>query len=142
MFTYYPNPDNDGMLVLTGANTLKRYAEIREKTRTFHHKGMTYAFGEKQTKEALDRLRPQLKEGEKILYNSYGMLATPEAYEAWKQALNEEREAVARECDPAEVYAYEYNNHESMYSDDEIPFGIVCDYFGKERASKIKRIRY
>ena len=144
MFTYYSNPDNDGCLVLKGATTLKRYEEIREKTRKFRHPGMTYAFGEKQMKEALDRLRPQLKEGEKIIYDRYGMLATPTALEAWKSALKEEREAIARECDPSEVYAYEYNNHECFYSfeGDEIPYGIVRDYFGEERASKVKRIRY
>ena len=45
------------------------------------------------------------------------------------------------ECDPQEVYVFEYNDHECCLSgDDYWPWGIVRGIFGNEAASKIKRV--
>lgn len=49
------------------------------------------------------------------------------------------KEAVAKECDPQEVYFYEYNNYECMYSDDDEAIGVIIDIFGVEVAKTIKR---
>ena len=49
---------------------------------------------------------------------------------------------VKEECDPQEVYFYEYNNHECQYAFDgdyEV-YKLVSDIFGEYIASKIKRV--
>lgn len=45
----------------------------------------------------------------------------------------------AAECDPQEVYFYEYNNHECQYHDDTHAYAIIVDIFGEDIAKQIKR---
>ena len=49
---------------------------------------------------------------------------------------------VKEECDPQEVYFYEYNNHECQYAfdGDYEAYELVSDIFGEDIASKIKRV--
>ena len=47
---------------------------------------------------------------------------------------------MSEECDPQEVYDYEYSNHECSYvGDDTEAIEIVIAYFGKERAKEVER---
>jgi hypothetical protein len=64
------------------------------------------------------------KEGIKKLYDDH-------------DAINAE---VAEKCDPQEVYAYEFGNHECGYTyDDSEAFAIIEGIFGEERAKAVKR---
>ena len=49
---------------------------------------------------------------------------------------------VRKECDPQEVYFYEYNNHECQFhfDGDYDAYRFVTKIFGEETASKIKRV--
>lgn len=51
------------------------------------------------------------------------------------------KEQVAKECDPQEVYFYEFNNFECMYAydGDEEAIRKVIEFFGVETAEHIKR---
>lgn len=47
-----------------------------------------------------------------------------------------------KECDPQEVYFYEYNNHECMiaWDGDKEAYDLIVGYWGEEVAKTIKRI--
>lgn len=49
---------------------------------------------------------------------------------------------IAEECDPQEVYFYEYNNHECMYSweGDKEALDVIREYWGDETAEQIDRM--
>lgn len=47
---------------------------------------------------------------------------------------------IAKNCDPQDVYDYEFDNHECSYTnDDEDAIGIVIRIFGTEKAKEVKR---
>ena len=55
----------------------------------------------------------------------------------------EERDKqIPKECDPQEVYFYEYNNHECCYGweGDTPAYELIVNYFGEDVAKAIKRI--
>lgn len=55
---------------------------------------------------------------------------------------DERAKQIPKECDPQEVYFYEWNNHETMYSwdGDYEAIKIILEYFGMEAAMSITRI--
>lgn len=57
------------------------------------------------------------------------------------RAFDRMHEQVRKECDPQEVYFYEFNNHESMYAydGDYEAIKLIIDIFGENIARKIKR---
>lgn len=54
-------------------------------------------------------------------------------------AFDKMKETVAKECDPQEVYFYEFNNYECMYSDDDEAIQIIIDIYGVDIAKTVKR---
>jgi len=124
--------NRDGYLVIENAKTIELYKQIQRESEQFSHPGFTFAFGDDQIENAKRRLIPQLKEGEKLIPGKYGMIATPEGYKAWIETCTRVDERIKNECDPQEVYCYEYNNYESFISweGDEKPYNIVRSIFG------------
>ncbi|MDY5812914.1 MAG: hypothetical protein SPJ97_00065 [Bacteroides sp.] len=51
------------------------------------------------------------------------------------------RRTIAQECDPQEVYCFEFNNYESAisYDGDMEAMRVVIDFFGMEAAKHINR---
>ena len=48
---------------------------------------------------------------------------------------------IAKQCDPQDVYKYEFDNHECLYTcDDAEAFAIVERIFREERAKTVKNI--
>lgn len=58
-----------------------------------------------------------------------------------KDAFKKMFEQTAKECDPQEVYFYEFDNHESMvaWDGDYDAIKVVIDIFGVDVARKVKR---
>ena len=54
---------------------------------------------------------------------------------------DDRNKAIPTECDPQEVYFYEYNNHESMFAwdGDLEAIKLIIDYYGADVARNIKR---
>jgi len=57
-----------------------------------------------------------------------------------ERKYDEARVKMESYLDPQELYFYQYNNYECMYSDDHDAYNAVVDYLGEEKAKLIKRI--
>lgn len=79
-------------------------------------------------------------EGKKIFRGPAGLYGTQEGIGNFLAFYDELTKEIGIECDPQEVYDYEFGNHECSYTgDDEEAIKIVVDYFGAERAKVVKR---
>lgn len=126
--------DRDGFLVITGAKTIDRYKQLTDMQCSFTHPEMKYAFGAEERAKIIRELYAKCKEGEKVQLSRYGMIATPAAVKAWNELFISTTQAIHDECDPQEVYCYEYNNHESFinWDGDEEPLRIVRSIWGED----------
>jgi hypothetical protein len=96
-----------------------------------------FAFSKSQIEEGIEKHNLQ---GKKLFRAPGGLFGTQEGisklysdYEAISQQISET-------CDPQEVYAYEFDNHECSYvGDDEEAIKLVVSYFGDEKAKEVKR---
>lgn len=119
--------DNDGMLKWSNAKTLKRYKELCEER---NHCTITsygcLAFDEQN-----------LTHGEKHVILSSGGCETMRLCDYYAAM----RAKIANECQPYEIYCYEYNNQESFISldGDMGAIMVIVDIFGADVAKKINR---
>ena len=133
----------DGGVDMRNPRTLKRYVELQdEKYRICPYDfDCFYAFGQKQFDEYKKRIRP-LREGEKYVSAGAGLYGTRDGLDRLFAAIKDIDEKIKQECDPQEVYFYEYNNHECQISwdGDVEPMNIVIRIWGDEAAAKIVRV--
>ena len=85
-------------------------------------------------------IRP-LEDGEKLVSLGGGCYGTKDGADRLFKFYDEVNEKIKNECDPQEVYCYEYNNHESFYAfeGDLDAMKLVISIFGREAAQKVKR---
>lgn len=76
----------------------------------------------------------------KLYRTGAGLIGTYEGIKAFEKFYDDQATQIANECDPQEVYDYEFGNHECGYvGDDAEAIEIVVEYFGKEKAELVKR---
>lgn len=127
------------------ASTLKRYRELRDQHPDSSQYGVFFAFGLKQREEGIRSLinRGYITKDEhsKIFYYGYGLYGIPSEVKRFLDFYKERNRRIAEECDPYEVYCYEYNNHEcGISSDGDLgAINIVVDYWGADVARTIRR---
>ena len=137
---------NDGMLYLHNAKTLKRYHELNNMHPNDSDYAVFYAFNKKQYAEGIEKLISSgyIKRGEEGKIRSFGGggYGTKEGIDGFVGFYQRKIKRIAAECDPYEVYCYEYNNHESFISwdGDMGAIQIVIDYWGEDVARSIKRV--
>lgn len=135
--------ENDGMLNIKDAKTIDRYCELQDEVTNMDFPDTFWAFSDKQFEEGRARLRKHIKAEDKILKvkDINGVYGTKEGLKNMFKTYENLDERIRKECDPQEVYVYEYNNHECCVSwDGDLPaYAIVERIWGKEVASKIKR---
>lgn len=133
----------DGCVVMHNAKTIKRYKELEEEkyTTDCYRYDCFFAFSNQQFAEGLKKIRP-LKEGEKLVCDGAGMYGTRDGIDKFFAAYDEIDKRIKQECDPQEVYFYEFNNNESMISwdGDAEPMKIITRIWGKEVADNIVRL--
>ena len=131
--------ENDGVLRITGAETLKHYSELKERQHNIPTSdyGIFFAFSTEQFKEGYNNLvkRGLIKDGEKVCGFGAGAYGLKEGMKRWMSEADAIDEQISRECDPFEVYCYEYNNFECCidYDGDERAVKEVLRLFGLER---------
>jgi len=112
---------------------MKKYTEIISKQPEMIN--CFFAFSIDQYHEAIKKHN---LEGKKI-YRAYGgLFGTKEGIINFNNFYNNQVAEIVANCDPQEIYDYEFNNYECDYiCDDTEAFKIVSCYFGEN--VKIKR---
>ena len=72
----------------------------------------------------------------------YRYFGTKDGLAAFFKFYDDSRAAIPKECDPQEVYFYEYNNHECMiaWDGDKEAYDLIVGYWGEEVAKTIERL--
>lgn len=142
--------DNDGFLRISGDETLKHYSELKERQTRIPVKeyGIFFAFSNQQFEEGYQDLvkRGLIKDGDKVCRFPGGAFGLKDGMKRWAEEARAIDEQISRECDPYEVYLYEYNNYECCidWDGDERAVEAVLSLFGLERtkeALKGRRMR-
>lgn len=96
-----------------------------------------FAFSTEQFNEGVKKHN---LEGQKIYRGYGGLYGTSEGINELMSFYNNLNERIGKECDPQEVYDYEFDNHEcSITCDDTEPMKIVMGIFTEEQCLNIKR---
>ncbi|MCL2289239.1 MAG: hypothetical protein FWC34_00820 [Bacteroidetes bacterium] len=118
------------------SSTTKRYREICDEQPILDK--CFFAFSKSQFEDG--RIKAGIGEDEKIFQDSCGLYGTKEGLEAVYAFYEAKNKKIAEECNPQDVYDYEWANHECMITyDDEEAIQIVIDLFGEDRAKTVKR---
>jgi len=143
---YYRDWDNyEGGIVMLNPQTIGRYKEIKNGHPNCDELGVFFAFGKKQFDEAVERLTKlgKITANTKLMYHPHinGLHGTQEGIDAFLDFYNGRNKHIPTECDPQEVYFYEYNNHESMYAwdGDVEAIKLIIEYWGVDVAKTIQR---
>lgn len=140
---YYRDWDNEGGIVMLNAKTVKRYREIKDIQPDCSKFGVFFAFSREQFDEGYKGLinHGHIKDGDKVLRGPAGLFGTKKGIENFIGFYETRDKAIPIECDPQEVYFYEYNNHESMiaWDGDLEAIKIIIDIWGADVARQIKR---
>lgn len=137
--------DCEGPISFRNAKTLRRYKELQEEKSKapMLEFGIFFAYDKKQYAEGYDQLvkAGKIKEGDEVVPGGAGAYGTEEAFDRLIEFYEGIDKMISAECDPQEVYCYEFNNHECFYSwdGDEQAALLVLDYFGAEALRSIKR---
>lgn len=142
-FTFKQDREQDGCMIYENAKTLNTYHAINRELQNVDlpkRFNIFCAFSNEQYEQGLKSIRP-LKDGEKVLRFGSGMFGTREGIDAYFAFIEESHRRIKEECDPQEVYCYEFNNYESMiaYDGDLNAIRLVIDIWGKEAAKNVKR---
>lgn len=143
--TFEFEQDSYGMMTWKNARTLDRYRELNSQHPDDKEYGVFFAFGNKQFSEGVKKLisRGYIKEGEEERIAGYGggLYGLPSELVRFMDFYKDKRKRIASECDPQEVYCYEFNNHESMiaFDGDKDALQLVLDIWGADAARKVRR---
>ncbi len=147
MITAKQNWDNDGHLTITGEGTLKRYLELTEQKRNIPlcKFGIFVAFNQEQFDKGYAEVvkSGSVKDGEKIYHLFGGCYGTKDGYKRLGAYYDGVDEIIKSECDPQEVYFYEYNNYECCIASDGDHDAMkeLIMTFGLEAVRGVKRFR-
>lgn len=134
--------DSNEMMTWSNAKTIDTYKRlIDERNRTPLSKYDCFsAFNNEQYEQGLKSIRP-LEEGEKLIYFTAGVYGTKDGMRRLNDYYQSVRDSIKEQCDPQEVYCYEFNNYESCYDYDGDMNAIrtVVSIFGTETARTVKR---
>ena len=140
----YRDWDCEGAIYMKNAYTINRYKELKDEEPDSDKYGVFWAFNNKQFEEGLSKMKALglYKDGQKIYsFGSGGYGTSSELLDDYFNFYAERRKRIAKECDPQEVYLYEYNNYECMidWDGDAAAYRCVVDIFGEKRAKEIIR---
>ena len=111
------------------------YQEIKNRQHKLHE--CFFAFSKSQFEEGVQKAGI---EGKKIFKSAGGLFGTQEWIQKLYDGYDEDAKQITAECDPQEVYDYEFVNHECGYvGNDSEAIGKVILYFDMEKTQTVKR---
>ena len=104
--------------------------------------GCFFAFSDEQFTKGINELGISMEEAKNIIYKGdYGLYGTREGLTAYRAAIKENSAHITAECDPQEVYDYEFYNQEcGCINDDTEAMKLVIAYFGEDKARTVRRM--
>ena len=98
-----------------------------------------FAFSQEQLEQGQRSIK--LKPNEKLVSFGGGGFGVEDGVNKYFAHLNEVQNRIRTECDPQEVYCYEFNNYESFiaFDGDVDAIRLIAAIWGQEAASRIKR---
>ncbi len=141
---YFRDWEKDGHITMKNAKTINHYHELRDKHPDCDKCGVFFAFSIQQYNEGYNKLIKlgHIKKEDKISRGiANGLFGTNEGLDKFYQHYEDMQKRIKNECDPQEVYFYEYNNHESMiaFDGDLEAIRFIINTWGKDIATTIKR---
>ena len=137
--------ENDGILRIIGASTLDTFKKLYKELTEFHYEdfGIFMAFSNEQFQNHYDALikEGRISEGERLVKSGCAF-GTEASFKKLDEYLTGVKDRIKAECDPQEVYWYEYNNGECFLSWDGDAYAIkqIIHFFGIDAARNIRRI--
>jgi hypothetical protein len=117
-------------------STTKKYIEIKDTQPPM--KRCFFAFNNKQFEEA--KARVGISPDEQVYHAGLGLYGTKDGIDAYLKAVDGNSARIPKECDPQDVYEYEFDNHECRFvGDDMEAIKLVVSYFGEDAAKTVKR---
>ncbi|MEY4433756.1 MAG: hypothetical protein RLZZ44_1890 [Bacteroidota bacterium] len=96
-----------------------------------------FAFGNDQFNEGIKKHN---LEGQKIYRGMGGLYGTESGIKELLNFYSDLNDRIAKECNPQEVYDYEFDNHEcSITCDDTDAMMIIVSTFTEEQSRNVKR---
>lgn len=130
----------DGFLIIEGAKTLETYEKLK-----YHNLpdasdfNCFWAFSKDQYSQGMESCG--IKAGELVVHAGMGLFGRPDDLHSFDDAIEARHAQIRETCDPQEAYYFEWNNHESMYTDDTNAFSVIRSIWG-DRAENIRRLSY
>ena len=133
--------DRDGYLIIENAQTIKHYNELTDERNRHEFEGIFFAFDNKQFEEGYEKVKHLLAPDEKLCRFYGGGYGVRKYIDAMYEYYDNVDKRIAAECDPQEVYYYEYNNFECCiaWEGDTNAIKVILRIFGEQAARKIKR---
>ena len=117
-------------------STTQRYIEIKDEQPTLRK--CFFAFSKQQFEKG--KIEAGIGEDEEILSAHGGLFGTQQGIDELYKFYKGQNKRIAAECNPQDIYNYEWNNYECMITyDDEEAIQIVVDLFGVDAAKTVKR---
>lgn len=114
---------------------MKTYRQIKDQQPVLFE--CFFAFGNDQFIEGKKKAGI---EDRKIFDGGHGLYGTKEGINKLFDHYDNVNKEVAEQCNPQDVYDYEFDNHECSYTNtDDEAIAIVISIFGKEKAKTVKR---
>ena len=137
----YRDWDCEGEIRMRNPKTIDKYLKIKHGQFDFEKHGIFFAFDVEQFKKEKERMirKGYIKKNNKIFSLGAGAYGNIDGVKSFHLFCDNKNELITKECDPQEVYIYEWNNHECMFGDEETAYNLIESIFGKERAEKITR---
>lgn len=141
--TYEIDYENDGYVRIKDAETLNRYRALKYDAQP--PKGNYFWAFDKETlfaKAAQMKREGKISDVKEIVGGGAGLFGTRQALRDLDMWYIRQGAQIAEECNPVEVYLFEYNNHESFiaWEGDLEAIKIIIDIWGYETAMTIKRL--
>lgn len=142
VFEFGSDWDSESPISYKNARTLKRYKELCNQHSEVDVKKFDcfFAFSNEQFAKGKASIR-SLGEGEKLVSLGGGCYGTKDGADRLFKFYDEVNAKIKDECDPQEVYCYEYNNHECCiaFDGDIEAIRLVARIWGVETAKTIRR---
>lgn len=137
---YYQNWEQEGHIVIEQPKTVELYHKLKYDDQP-PAGDYFWAFSQEQFDRAIKD--KHLEEANIVRVSGCGGLyGTSKAIADLEAYYVSVAKRIKNECNPQEVYFWEYNNHECMYSyeGDESAIQLIIDYWGADVARTIVRI--